>query len=290
MGVFGTVGIRSFDQGMVDTLEAELVSGEVDGATRQWYAVDMPDVDSKLDYLGGKVPILVAFPEDVYQLYTLPSVTIVRNDLNPNFDRAPVWGKSGRAPAEGAEAITLPTGESGYSHYESQLNALPFDITYDVHIRGRRQAEALPMLHYVLKRFRPPFFSLRVVDSKGEIRLYDAGEISIGNGSELADIADRTIAFTISLTVRAELDLDDTTVATAVTGFGGSISGSNSSASPEDRYGHGFLNDGDVNQGDRSRVTGFARCFGGGIDILYTHYCPQQLQDELRRRGLIPEG
>lgn len=288
--MFGTVELRSFDQGMVDTLGGELVSGEVDGSTRQWYCVDIPGVDSKLDYLEGKVPILVAFPEDVYQLYTLPSITVVRNDLNPAFDRASWWGKSGRAPAEGATPITLPSGESGYSHYETQLNGVPFDITYDVHLRGRRQAEALPLLLYVLKRFRPPWFSLRVVDSEGEIRFYDAGDISIGSGSELADIADRTIAFLLSLTVRAELDLDDTTVATAVTGFGGTIFGAASSAKPEERYGHGFNNDGDVDQGDRPRATGFSRRYGSGIDILYKHYCPQQLQAELRRRGLIAEG
>ena len=65
------------------------------------------------------------------------------------------------------------------------------------------------MLHYALRHFLPPSFIFKVIDSLGDVREYDALEVGISETSELADIADRTVGWTISFTVRAEIDLHD---------------------------------------------------------------------------------
>ena len=46
-----------------------------------------------------------------------------------------------------------------------------------------------------------------IYDSKGDLRQYDAGEVSVSDASELADLADRTIGWVISFEVRGEIDL-----------------------------------------------------------------------------------
>lgn len=199
----------------------ELVTYTQDGASRACYAVRVAGLDTELPHLGGRVPVEFGYPEDPLQWSLLPKFRVVRNDMTPAFERSPYFLYVGRAPAASARAVTLPTGESGYTRYETQWRATPFDIMYDLTVMGRRQEDAQKMLLHVLRNFKAPWFSVSVVDSLGDVREYDAGEISVGSVSDLADIADRTIGWTISFTVRAELDLDDTFEEPAFTGVGG---------------------------------------------------------------------
>ncbi len=209
MTIVGRVGIRDWDTGAMLTLGGELTSYVVDGDTRQIYTAEVPQVDSGLPFLGGKIPLYFSTPEDVYQEYYLPNFSFRRNDMSPNFERQPWYQWVARAPAKGAEKITLPDGREGYDRYANQFRATPFDITYDVVIAARRQQESVWMLEWALRHFIPPWFTFRVIDSLGDVRNYDAGEMSFSDTSELADIADRTVGWTISFTVRGEIDIHD---------------------------------------------------------------------------------
>ncbi len=60
-----------------------------------------------------------------------------------------------------------------------------------------------------MEDFIPPWFVFKVVDSLGDVRHYDARDVSISNVSELVDIADRMVGYTISFTARAEIDIYD---------------------------------------------------------------------------------
>jgi len=75
------------------------------------------------------------------------------------------------------------------------------------------------MVMYALRHFIPPSFIFKVIDSLGDVREYDALEVSVSETSELADIADRTVAWTISFTVRAAIDLHDPVEMPAVQAF-----------------------------------------------------------------------
>lgn len=209
MTLIGTVDLRDWDEGCMKTLGAEIAHYDVDGDTRAIYVCDVPGLESGFPEIDNKVPCQFQDPEDVYQPYKLPCFQFRQNDLTPAFDRHPWYTWVARGPTKDAQKITLEDGTVGYSKYDNQWRATQFDITYDCMVLARRRQEVLPMLTYALRHFIPPWFIFKVVDSKGDVREYDAGEVSVSNTSELADIAERTVGYTISFTVRAEVDLHD---------------------------------------------------------------------------------
>lgn len=219
MTVLGTLSLRDWDAGVPLTLGAEVATFVVDGDTRRINVVRIPGVNSNLPNLDGRVPVMFYTPEDPYQDFVLPCVMFKRNDMTPAFDRHPWYQWVARAPAKGAREVVLPDGRRGYDRYENQWRATQFDITYDVQIMARKQDESNLMWHYVMRHFLPPSFIFKVVDSLGDVREYDAVELSISETSELADIADRTVGWTISFTVRAEIDLHDPVEMPAVQGI-----------------------------------------------------------------------
>jgi len=224
MAEFGTIGLTDFDRGVVTSLGSELVNVTVDGDTRQHYAIDCPGLAEYPDddnmpqelraiphFPDEHVPVFFMFPSDVFQPYILPCITVRRGDLTPAFDRAPYWGHQ-RKVASDANPVRIKVGHDkfleGYDKYVEKWNPIPWDIAYEVQVLARLQLDAVPLLNCILQRVRPPWFSVAVLDDQNCKRLYDAGDISISDVSELADIADRTIGWNISFTVRAELDQD----------------------------------------------------------------------------------
>ena len=210
---FATVGLRNFDLGLIaTTMKGTLIDYNVDGGTRQVYAKEIPNLNCGDSVFGNKIPIVFAFPEDVYSTYRLPTYVVTRTSLTPAFDRAPWFGYQ-RKPTSDALPVTVQNPQdstktlTGYSKYVSKWNAHPFNIGYDVKVLGRTQAEGQMMLIDALKIFRPPFFTFGLLDSHGDLREYDAGEVSISETSELADVGDRSVGWTISFEVRGELDL-----------------------------------------------------------------------------------
>lgn len=209
MTIIGTLNLRDWDTGCMKTLGADIEYYDVDGETRAIYACAVPSLESGFAEINNKVPCQFQDPEDVFQPYRLPCFQFRQNDMTPAFDRHSWYGWVARAPSKDATKIVLKDGTVGYDKYDNQWRATQFDITYDCMILGRRKQETLLMLHYALRHFIPPWFIFKVVDSKGDVREYDAGEVSTSNTSELADIAERTMSYTISFTVRAEIDLHD---------------------------------------------------------------------------------
>ena len=213
--LYGTLWVDDFDRGVVTTLGGEIVSYSRDGEVRKAYAIDIDDYVSDFSELEGRVPVSFVNPTEVYRPHVLPCIVIRRSSMNPAFERKAWYGILGRKPAVGAVQKTVKNENNedvqGYDKYTYQWRATPFDIQYDVQAMCQAKYGAmnvgLVMLKHVLKRFEPPWFRLTVVDSKGETRNYDAGDLTVENTSELADIANRLISHTISFTVRAELDL-----------------------------------------------------------------------------------
>lgn len=218
MTVIGTVGLRAFDLGVLNLLGPELIAVTVDGRTRQEYAVAVTGVDSGLAAYGGRVPVQWSNPEDVYQPRIVPCYRVTRNDMIPAFERQPWYEVVGRKPADDAQRVVLPDGTVGYTRYETQWRATPFDLNYEVTVIGRRREDAGKMLLWALRRMKPPWWPVAVVDSLGDTRQYDAGDLGVSDVSEIADIADRVIGNVLAFTVRAEVDLDDTSTSNAFLG------------------------------------------------------------------------
>jgi hypothetical protein len=219
MTILGTLALRDWDTGVPLTLGAELATYVVDGDSRKLNVVRVPGVDSGLDHLDNRIPVFYLEPEDVFQHFVLPCFTFKANAMTPAFDRHPWYQWVARGPAKDAKEIVLPDGRKGYDRYENQWRGTQFDIGYDVQVMGRRRQETNLMLHYALQHFLPPSFIFKVIDSLGDVREYDAVEVSLSETSELADIADRTVAWTISFTVRGEIDLHAPVEAPSVRGI-----------------------------------------------------------------------
>jgi hypothetical protein len=218
MTILGTVELRDFDRGVVMLLGPDTVSYAVDGATRSAYAVAVTGVDSGLAIYGGRVPVHFANPEDVFQPSILPVFRISRSGMNPAMNRQPWYHQVAIAAAPGATEVILPSGERGYTGYEEQWRADPWDISYEINVLGRRQEDAHRMLAHAMRRCKIPSWGVPVVDSLGATRHYDAVDLGIGEASALADVADRVIGSTMNFTVWAEIDTYDSVTGVAWTG------------------------------------------------------------------------
>lgn len=209
MTILGTLTLRDWDAGVLLTMGSETVRYTVDGDQRSANVIRVPGVLSNLANLDNAVPVLFWTPEDAYQDYLLPCFTVKRNSMEPAFNRHAWYEWVARGPAKDAKEIILSDGTKGYDKYENQWRGSQFDISYDVQVLARRQEESNRMLMYALRCFMIPGFVFKVIDSLGDVREYDAVDVSVSETSELADIADRTVGWTISFTVRAEIDLHD---------------------------------------------------------------------------------
>jgi hypothetical protein len=205
-----SIAVTDFDRGVIESLGARLIDITVDGSVRKAYAMSVDGLTTNVEDFAPDVPVYFAIPEDVFQPFRLPCIVVRRNDLRPAFDRAPFYGYQ-RAGAPGSQVVRVPAGDNvlqGYSSYIQRVLPTPFDISYDVQVYARRQVTGITLLTRILQSTRPPFFTVAVNDSLGDRRLYDAGEVVVSSNSELADISDRTIAWTISFDVRGEIDLE----------------------------------------------------------------------------------
>ena len=225
MGEFPTVGLSDFDRGVVTSLGSELVDITVDGGVRKHYAVrcaglhEYPDASNMPQELrpiphfpDNYVPVFFMHPSEAFSPYILPCVTVRRGELTPAFERSPWWGNQRKASST-AKPVRIKVGYNkfleGFDKYVEKWNATPWDIGYEVQVLARLQNDAIPLLQCLMRVIRPPWFSVAVLDDHDCQRLYDAGDISVSDVSELTDIADRTIGWNLSFTVRGELDQRD---------------------------------------------------------------------------------
>lgn len=221
---FGSVWVTDFDRGVVTTIGSVLVDIEIDSDIRQHYVLPCPGLSEYPDaqnlpeelrplptFPAGTVPVFFIYPEEVFQPWIIPCVVIRRSDITPNFDRAPWFGYQTKPSSSAKQIAVKINGEwvTGPDKMVVKWNPIPHDIAYEVQVYARLQYDELKLLHCVMKRTKPPWFTVHVLDDKGCVGGYDAGPVSISDLSELADVADRTIAHSISFEVRAELDLDD---------------------------------------------------------------------------------
>lgn len=218
----GEVFIRNFDQGVVETLggTVQIVPVNTSLGKREGYWVDIPGVEPMT------VPIIFGNPEQIYERKIYPSFCVVREPPEPALMR---WHSLGQleyvAGVSGTEySMTKPTNSgrghdtiSGYEQLETKPQAWPFDIVYDISCYARYEHEAIPMLKRILRVFQP-YSKIRVIDSLGQERWYtvfmESGVQDIG---EIVDVSDRLKAYTVTIRVEGELDLNDPTISDTVT-------------------------------------------------------------------------
>ena len=206
-GRTGTVFLEDFDTGLVTTFGAVLKIVTFDNEQVQDYAVQIPGVTGPDEY-SGLIPVIFQDAEDVYQDGFLPHIAISRSAITPAMSRWHPVGKAYQVPSSVATMVTAQNGVVGPSLNELKGYALPYDITYDIHMRARLRTQANNMLQY-MGRHLWAYGSLFLTDSEGDERGYVTYLESIDNLDEVVDFSDRTIGFTMSLRVEGELDFSD---------------------------------------------------------------------------------
>jgi len=203
----GTVGLRSFDEGVYITLRCI----EVDDN----YYLDSNKVGLASPPGKPGIPVTFYIPEDAHEMARYPLVLITRDAIDVAMNRWHPGSLQYRAPAATAVKVAVE-GQTGFDRMEHRQQAAPFDISYSLMLYGRSRNDCNLLLDYVL-RLIPPYCNLRVRDSLGDYRLYSAFTESVGMLDSENEVGDRVIAFAVSLRVEAELDLGDPEVQKVVT-------------------------------------------------------------------------
>jgi hypothetical protein len=223
----GTVCLRDFDQGVVTTMGAQLAYND-QGQARNYY-LDVPGVRGRIGREGiPGVPIVFAFPEDVFEKYDFPLIVCRRDDITPTMNRWHPGLVQYRAPAGTGSAAVVnsnpgnPGAEdlTGFNKVEELQQAAPYDISYTISIFGRNRGGGTNQANAILKtilRVYQPYSLVHVIDSIGDGRTYEAFQESISHLDEVPEVVDRVIGFAVTLRVEAELDLLDPETKNTVT-------------------------------------------------------------------------
>ena len=203
-GRTGQVFIEDFDIGLAETIGCELVSVELDGESADVYALRIPNVTCPDEY-HGLVPVFMTDPEDAYNANLLPQIVLSRGSIQTAMSRWYGGGREYMVPAHGAKEIASSGGSKGPSMVEVKAWTLPFDLSYDVHLRARLRVQADLMLRAV-GRILWAYGQVYLKDSEGDQRGYYAFVDSFENLSEISDVSERLHGHTIPVRVEGELD------------------------------------------------------------------------------------
>lgn len=217
----GTVNLRCFDEGVVTSM------GATKDIQRQRYFLTIPNIDgppgSPIDPLVNgelRVPIVFAIPEDVFSNYEIPIIVVRREAITPRLNAWHPGQLQYRAPSFHSRPIVYLEGTSYEKHGFDLMNqrqmAVPFSINYSISILSRHRGltlaqrnQANQVFEHILKIYQP-YTYIKLIDSIGDERTYDAFMSSVVPVDSDAEVAERVIGFSFSLDVMAELDLAPT--------------------------------------------------------------------------------
>lgn len=218
----GRVYLRNVDEGVLLTLGGEPGKGPSGLSENYWVSVEGQDAAPG----APGVQLLFGYPEDAAEKLRLPAIIVTRTDIAAAKQR---WHSTGaeqaRYPAQGAALLTVQTPKgpvSGYDKVRILPQAEPFDIQYTItclsRLRGTRASKhsVNALLFHIMKKF-PPYGVVWLKDSLGDWRSYDAFTDSFGPEDNVGGVTDRSLGYTMSLRVEAELDLSDPALARVAT-------------------------------------------------------------------------
>jgi hypothetical protein len=242
----GQVGLRNFDEGIVETLGATIHETDLGKGPMANYFIGtgLLPVEPPPGLPG--IPITFSHPEDIWERFRIPVIVVRRDAIDPAMQRWHPGMVAYNAPAEGASPVSVTFGEGttteetreGYDRYERLEMGVPFDLTYTLSILARHRGKGpLPpkgspvgfdlgkgsprnqvnqILDYVLRKY-PPYGQVFVTDSVGDVRGYSTFMDAISHLDEVPEITERVLGFAVTVRVEAELDLDTPLITPVVT-------------------------------------------------------------------------
>lgn len=204
--------LEHFDEGMIRTLGGTLQPCVVDGEEVQCYVVLIPGVCGTGP--NGSVRIYFGKGRDVLQPAQLPYITIVRSGIEDDLPRVRHKTLAHRVPAfqEDEETVTSGQGSvTGFKRVEEKEASWPVNITYNVQIRARNEADFLRMFRWVTEKLRAQDLMsyITVYDSAKAPRNYDIFRESMADIGEYVDVNDVVKGYEFSYRVEAEIDIEE---------------------------------------------------------------------------------
>jgi hypothetical protein len=220
----GTVTLRDFDQGVIETLGARVVEDnknmtgyylfDVNGLDNRTGGVDAPD-----GFAG--IPVVFSYPEDTFQKYKLPMLMVRRDSMDPAMNRWHPFSQQyssfstrGRPAAVNlSQPGVTPKWIYGYDKSENMQQAVPFDLSYTIRLISKFRGDTCKanytnaLLMHVLRIYQP-YCRVLVRDCIGDIRSYEAFQDNISSSEDTSEVSDRIMGFDITLRIEAELDLN----------------------------------------------------------------------------------
>lgn len=228
----GEVHLRDFDRGVVETFGGVIYQDPDPNCEHNgnYFLTNVPYLKGPPGMPG--VPVNFAFPEDLSDVFVYPMVLITREDISPATNRYHPGTQQYRVPAIGSLPAVAQWGNktaTGWNRMADRGAPVPYDISYTIGIYAYRRGDtpganlgvkgqANALLEYVLAWYQP-YTAIDVYDSVGDRRVYFATVDSASPMDDVMTVAERTIGWTISMVVEAELDLtQERSHPTALTG------------------------------------------------------------------------
>jgi hypothetical protein len=226
----GTVWINDFDEGIQRTLGGELTDYEVDGGARKRFAIDFQHFPIRLlrngdfeyrdfgvrgpEVYGHRVPVFFVAGSPPFNPKIYPAIVIRRTSLDVALENGgQAYGVEYSTRAEGSQeiSVTLPDQSvvTGYSKLEVKPPATPYNIGYDISIRGRGDSaqQQVNLMYKALSRIiEPKGFTLKLTDDLGDERGYDAFLEGVSPITEVLDLTGRDAGWTLTVIVHGEMD------------------------------------------------------------------------------------
>ena len=200
----GTVFIDDFDDGIARSMGGVLIDVELDGEMAQEYVVSIPDVVGPKSH-NGMVPIYFEAPDDSYSDGVTPSI-IINCSFIPATNRWQPGGRAYRVVAPQSKMVASSYGTVGPTMVEQKPHALPYDFTYDIQLKAKKRRPAIRMFRHIGRKGMWMHGLIVVMDSEGYPRTYDAFQESVNNLSDIGEIGNREVGFSLSVRVAGELD------------------------------------------------------------------------------------
>lgn len=215
----GDISLYHFDMGVIETLGAQMIDGA-------FYLTNVKGMSVEAGQPG--VPIYFQISDDLYKTHKLPSIVIRRTTIAAALNRWHPGTLQYRIPAKTAQQVEH-NGIAGYSHYEEQQQAVPYDITYSIVIQARNRAgvssfqinHAEALRDYVWRIYQPrSCVYVRDFTDKGEDKVHYRGYTVLADDispeSQVLEVTGRIIGYSMSITVQAHIDLNKAVIRPAV--------------------------------------------------------------------------
>ena len=153
-----------------------------------------------------RASVIYKKPEPTHTEFIVPAFRINRDDASISTQRNFGVVEEYRVPCEGSQVVSFGNC-LGATSYETKGQARPYDFSYTIEVWARHRNVAMVLMQMVMARF-PQHGNITVTDSLGVEREYYVSQQGIADLTEVSNLVDRIVGYSISINIQGEITLD----------------------------------------------------------------------------------